>query len=320
MTSRSMVFCPLLVGLLAAGCRCDERRGPAPTVTETPAASVPQSRTLIDELGRRRRAKGVRYVPPTPDEERSFSEWILAVTRAAIEERLPESAAPPGFRGTLLDEGRLWVIGETPDRKRGAGALVLRPSARRSVVVEAPHTFFDRRTLEISTHAFQALGARALLINTLHRGLGVEDDDRAEAIRKGASPSDVAHAERSFFDAAHRALLEADRGLVVLQVHGFGDDHAPGVDAIVSAAGTRGPASTVADALGTVLGQERVKAYPEDIKILGGNSNTQAISCRAGKIPFIHLELSASLRNRLTEDAPFGERFARALGEGLRRE
>ena len=312
----------VLVGWALLGCQCEEEQKKPPTphiVKPVPTPPPAEGEPLMEDLTRRRRGQGVRYVPPTPDEDRAFAKWVRSVTQAALRERLPEASAPIGFAGMLLDQGRLWVVGEEPDHKRGAGALVLRPSAQRPVVIEAPHTFFDRKTLDISSHVFQVLGARALLINTLHRGTGVDADTRIEAVREGTSPTDVAHADKSFFDTAHRALIEAEPALVVLQIHGFSDKRVPGVDAVVSAARTRGPARPVAEALRALLGAERVRVYPDDIKMLGGTTNTQAAGCRGAKASFVHLELSASLRNRVTEDKVLAERFARALGEGLRR-
>ena len=60
--------------------------------------------------------------------------------------------------------------------------------------------------------------------------------------------------------------------------------------------------SDIERVLRAALGAERVRVYPDDIKILGGTTNTQAAACREAKAPFIHLELSASLRNSITED------------------
>jgi hypothetical protein len=199
-------------------------------------------------------------------------------------------------------------------------AIAIRAGRAREVAVEAPHTFFDRGTLPIAATAFEAMSARALLVNTVHRYSALRerpegmdergDEDEAAAKR---SASDVAHAPSSFFQAAHEALLEGVPGIWAIQVHGFHDAAAPGVSVIVSAAGTRADAAGAASACRTRLGDDGVKAYPTEIGILGGLTNVQARSSARAGAPFYHVEIGRSLRDRLGADAAARRRFAEAL-------
>lgn len=312
----------LLGALLLAGCRGCEKQPTKPREQpeeKAPPATTPKADpdSLSETLGRARRSRGVRFVAPTAEEEQTFMSWTEHVSRSAFSGRLPAATPPGGFAGFLAEHGRLWVLAEEPDRKRGAGVLVIDPGSTVRVLVEAPHTFFDRSTLEVALKVFQTLGAQALLVNTLHRGSGATEDERVSVSLAGKSPADAAHAKRSFFLASHRALVKTDPALTTLQFHGFRDDAAPGVDIIVSAAKTRGDPKALANALRGVLEPARVRAYPTEIRTLGGTTNVQAAASRAAGSRLFHLEMAASLRNRLKEDAVLCERFAKALGEGV---
>jgi hypothetical protein len=312
----------VLASLVVPGCRGCEKEPTKPReqpVQKAPPVTTPavEPDSLPEHLARARRGRGVRFVAPTLEEEQTFAAWTEHVARSAFSGRLPAVPPPDGFAGYLAEHGRLWVLGEEPDRKRGAGALVINPSSTVRLLIEAPHTFFDRNTLEIAESVFQTDGAQALLVNTVHRGSGASEDERAGVALSGKSPADSAHAEHTFFLAAHRALVRRDPALTTLQLHGFRDDAAPGVDIIVSAAKTRGNAVALADALRRVLEPTRVRAYPKDIRTLGGTTNAEAAASREVDSQFFHLEMSASLRNRLKEDAALGERFAKALAEGV---
>jgi hypothetical protein len=123
----------------------------------------------------------------------------------------------------------------------------------------------------------------------------------------------VAHTPRSFFLAAHRALLEASPGAPAVQLHGFADKSAPGVSAIASAVGAGADLGALLDALRAALPDGELRAYPSEIRKLGGQSNVQGRwSVQAGA-PFYHLEMSRTLRDRLVEDPALRRRFAAAF-------
>ena len=114
------------------------------------------------EVLRRGGRKTVPYTAPTADEEKAYRAWIaLAMTK--IDAGQPPPSPPDGFVVESL--AGVWVLAEAPGRKRGAGALVLRPKPSNEVVIEAPHTFFDMGTLDI-----------ARVARDMHGGNGISAD------------------------------------------------------------------------------------------------------------------------------------------------
>jgi hypothetical protein len=239
--------------------------------------------------------------------------WIRGIVRAAVTDELPGLTPPAGFVGRIADSGRFWLLAEEDARKRGAGLCVLRTGKARSLLIQAPHTFFDRGTLEIALAAFERLEARALLINTMRRSNADTKKERAKDAREGDSPQDLAHAKRSFFSTAHVELTKADPEMVVVQIHGFKDSRAPGVDVVVSASKTEGDARAVAARLRDVVAGDGVRLYPDQIDDLGGTKNRQAELSRAAKAAFVHVEISSAFRNRLNGDPELLKRFVDAL-------
>ncbi|WP_437565644.1 hypothetical protein [Sorangium sp. So ce542] len=125
--------------------------------------------------------------------------------------------------------------------------------------------------------------------------------------------ADVAHAERSFFLSAHRALLQSFPGMPAVQLHGFQDSSAPDATAIASAVGHGANLERLLAPLRAVVGDGKVLAYPADIKKLGGATNVQARWSRQMGAPFYHVELSRALRDKLLADEALRRRFAAAF-------
>lgn len=316
-----------VIGL--SGCRSCEEENAMPKATPSapsPAAASASARTpserrssrgealaLRAQIEQARKSAGASYLAPTEAELSAFGDWAGRLFAGALTDTLPERAAPQGFVGRVADGGRAWLLAEQPDQKRGAGFYVLRPGSARALLIESPHTFFDRGTLELGLLAFERLNARALAINTMHRSNAKTPEERAEDAESGDSPSDVAHVKRSFYSTFHDTLIQADPELAVVQLHGFRDERAPSTDVIVSASATRGNARAVAAALREIL-PGRVRLYPEEIDTLGGTRNAQAALSRERKSSFVHLEISATLRNRLKDDEALANRFVDALG------
>jgi hypothetical protein len=139
--------------------------------------------------------------------------------------------------------------------------------------------------------------------------LGGDDDNDA----KNPSPSDVAHAETSFFFTAHRAMLSALPGAATLQIHGFQDEKVEGAGVVLSAALTRADTAGIAARLRAALTDQTVQVYPADVQKLGGTFNVEARASREANAPFFHVELSRTLRDKLVADEVLRARFARAL-------
>lgn len=298
--------------LVSCGGSCGHEVAPPPSgepASPGEAASLLASRLEALRKGGRR---DVPYRAPTPDEERAYSAWIEAVSRASLTGAPPSVAPPPGF--ALERIAGVWLLSEAPDMRRGAGALALRIGPAAPVIVEAPHTFFDVGTLAVALDAFDAGRCRALLINTVHRYASGRPDAEAKEGEEdgGDAPSDVAHAASSFFLSAHRSLLAAEPGAWTVQLHGFADDRAPSVEVILSASVTSAPLGPVAARARAVLG-DTIRRYPEEIRVLGALTNVQAAASRDAGAPFLHVELSRTLRDRLAADADLRRRAAAAF-------
>ena len=284
-----------------------EKQVSGPT-TESSSVTAPSASPAINDplklkLAAARRAgrKGASYRIPSAAELQRTRRWLAQLLAAPSAQ-----AGPDGFSSERVAAGQLLIH---HPRRVGAGALVLSTPATAPWLVEVPHSYFDRRTLEVGLAVFQQMRARALLVNTVHRGVR-QSRDGGE--RRSSSASDMAQAPQSYFQTAHEALLAASPRVVTVQFHGFADASAPGVDVIVSAADTSANIAELAASLERLeLGA--VKRYPEQVAVLGGTTNVQARSCRARKLPFIHVELSATLRDRLHGDDALLRRFAQAF-------
>ena len=319
------VAAPVALGLALTscqGCQSDpEKHEPAPLpVASTSASSavlpapVEPGAPLKVIIEQARQGGGRPYRAPSDAEQAEYSAWVTAVATAAVTGELPAHAPPRGFSGRTAESGRYWLLAESDADKRGAGLLVLRLGHARPFLIEAPHTFFDRGTLELALLALDRLEARALLINTMPRSSKETAEDRAEEAQSLASPSDVAHTKVSFFSSAHSALSAVDPELVALQIHGFRDDRVGGAQVVVSASDTRGNARAVTSALRAVLPPTGVLLFPDDVRDLGATKNAQAALSRASHSAFIHVELSATLRAKLREDPALAGRVLEALG------
>lgn len=304
------------------------RREPSPPATparpprtlEPPtsaAEAISKLRREIEELRQGGKSR-VDYRAPSGAELDDYRGWVEARLRLATSGSAGEVAPPAGFR--LLDFGAIGqLLAEEQHQRRGAGVVALRAGAAQPWVIEVPHSFFDEGTLEVGLNAFVLTNARALLVNTVHRyrsrasapadGAETSDDEDESA------NSDVAHAETSFFLTAHAALVDRLGDVGVVQLHGYADGSAPAADLVLSPAGSRADAVPAAKALERALGL-RVAVYPKQIRKLGGTKNVQArYSISVGR-PFLHVEMSKSLRKQLTTEPERLRAFIGALFGG----
>jgi hypothetical protein len=290
---------------------------PTPPLPTPPVASPREAVELLRHAIEPLRRGGVTRVPyraPSSEELESYRRWVDDQLRVVAQGSAPELPPPAGFRTVpVADWGKL--LAEELDSRRGAGVLVLRTGAAQPLLIEVPHSFYDQGTLDVGLYAFVASGARALLVNTVHRHRSL-GEPAVEPLPGGIfAASDVAHAETSFFLSAHAACVDAWEPLQVMQLHGFADAAAPGTDAILSAAGSRADPEPVARALERTLGI-RAAVYPTQVKVLGGTKNQEAHYSIAAGRPFLHVELSASLLEQLQTDSDRLALFSKGLFGG----
>lgn len=219
--------------------------------------------------------------------------------------------------------GRFVVLRERAKRNRGAGVYIFREptsdstsaserKGKSALIVQAPHAIYDRHTGSISRYLFEDADGFALLANTAPRYA----DTSAKRL------SDLAHSPGAFYEAAHEALCDTFEKALVVQIHGFDrekrDTDRKDFDVIISD-GTRNASrnsriSETAKRLRRVFGNSKVAVFGDDVDELGATTNTQGryINERSDDL-FLHVELSASVREALTENAALRRKFVEAF-------
>jgi hypothetical protein len=269
---------------------------------------------IVTALARARKGgkSEIAYVVPGAEELTKYQDFLERLLREPALGNPSATPLPRGFRLETL-EADCQALLEEPTFRRGAAAVVFRRGEARALAVEVPHSFFDESTLAIGHALFDAAHARMLIVNTVHRyraiGGNPPDGSSTSDEDDNASASDVAHATQSYFLSAHAAFLRDFPEGIAIQVHGFGDASAEGIDAVLSAARTTTTLEPLATRLREDLGLH-VAVYPKDIRRLGGTKNAQAKRSRQQNHRFIHLELSQTLRARLLRDQRLLGEFA----------
>lgn len=256
----------------------------------------------------------IEYIPPSTAQRSRYAQTLVQT----FQSRGTDAAGPATneeFEVTIWRDQNIVIVAEPISRRRGAGAVVFRADASPPLVIEAPHTFFDSDTLPIALHLFEGLKAQALVVNTVHRARNADKFGGPVHLqaRSGKLDSDVAHQSASQFSTAHQTLTRVIPNLITIQVHGYSDSKLPNFDVVVSAARTRANANTIAARLRAQIPALRVGVYPVDTRQLGGTTNAQARHSREVGTPFLHIELSRSLRTRLLDEPQIRQRFVQAL-------
>lgn len=270
------------------------------------------------------------FHPPTEQQRRAFAELIARLWRGI----LPSDGAQVQQLVRLADkELLLWRVGSQPtwvvrDRAasaRGQGVYLIRATRRppgRSILLQAPHVYFDLWTQEIAAGmlwgAESPAEIRGVFANSVHRyGRPKPGSDLALT-----NSADVAHNSLHPFLTATAAIARQD-SVVVIQLHGFdGSSPTPSVEAIVSASRVQGStteSTRVSTSLLDTVGGKVVR-FPEDVTFLGGVNNVQArLLAATPGAEFVHVELSPGLRERLREPQ-LAAQWARTLVRHLGRE
>ncbi|WP_394833958.1 hypothetical protein LVJ94_46380 [Pendulispora rubella] len=328
MNFRSVRIPSLIVGtaLVAGACRCSptpprgEVKTAAPKIEEEPVVmakqddppdlEVPTECPAALAQTRRHGTRPNAYVIPSVDELRQGRAWMAQLL--AGDARM-DAAHRLGFETVPLEE---WpdtvLVREVGDRRRGGGAYVVRKGSASSLLVQAPHTFYDQGTFPLACELFQRTRARALFINTVHRYRA------SPAAEDGSHPSDVAHAANSIFHAFTEGAVDAITPISVVQLHGFVERNVP-AHAVVSTGEKQagGPlVAKTARALEGVLGP-RVFRYPEDTRELGALTNVQGILVRRAGGRFLHVEMAEATRRDLLRDASLRAKTLDALGASV---
>ena len=266
-------------------------------------------------IARRGGSETNRFIVPTEEQRAAFVELASVLVAEGEGARLRTSAMAealgfelrdvPGWPGVV-------IVREVSTARRGGGAYLFRLDRRNSLVVQAPHTFFDEGTLPLSCELFVRARAAVLFIDTAHRYKA------AEADADGEFPADMAHSTKSFFQAATEGTLRKLTGATVVQLHGFGERAAP--FNVVLSNGERVAADPLVvraeQALSGVVPTGIVR-FPDEIDELGATTNVQGPLVRRYRGRFLHVEMAAKLRRELLATARLRGLFLDALTSAL---
>lgn len=155
-----------------------------------------------------------------------------------------------------------------------------------SGIVEAPHPVFDADSDDIACKVWsKSPKGTVLAVAGSHR----TNPD-------GTDPRDVAHNTNSMWHRVTTAI--AQPGLPEFQLHGFGDDSMPGVGAVVSSGSSPLSAGVIrTEAFIAAAGITTARQWDGSATKLIGMSNIQGDAAAVRGNPFLHIELSKSVRD-----------------------
>lgn len=268
-------------------------------------------------------------------ERLALQSLVVALLEAAPSGALPSDASTSAAAlGMRLERWQVagrshWVLQERDDRRRGAGAYVFAVGAPTPpgpwVLLESPHAYHDLNTGRIGAAMYFTPPAgpapRAFFTNTVHR----YSTPTGERVPSKDAPADACHNPFHPLALATLAVARAKPTVTVVQLHGFangsgGDEDEssppPQVSAVVSAGHKDAPtplSQAVAARLKAQLG-DGVMLFPTDIRLLGATTNVEMRAI--DPLPdtrFLHLELSATLRDQLLRDPARRDALASTL-------
>ncbi len=193
------------------------------------------------------------------------------------------------FREVEANGEQLWLVTQPSTKQSGGGWYLFRPNNYSNLALEAPHARNDINTGLIAFRLFCAGKARVLAASTITR-----------------HRADMGHVENTYFQAFTLAFADAFPAGLIVQVHGFETENHEGSKAdVVASAGTRSPGAWLAQFVQDLRKATSllILAYPRDTKLLGATLNVQGKALQAyGRCRFLHLEMTAQLRERFTHD------------------
>lgn len=200
--------------------------------------------------------------------------------------------APTAWKG--------WRIGESEADCRGRGVYLIRTGPSRPLAITAPHRGSDRHTGTLAAQLFLESAAVAAAWNSAPRRPG---PNCAHAL-------DLAKAPQHPFTAFALAFARQYRDGRIVQLHGFERSRrttgSVAEAAMVVSDGTTTPDGKLldlADCLSVAFAPAPVLVFPHEARELGGLTNAQGKALRqSGFQGFVHLEMSAQLRERLADD------------------
>lgn len=246
------------------------------------------------------------------DEARALFEAILAEQpNEAISAR---AASLDMIWEPLAGGNGIWLLREADSAHRGRGFLAIRHGGRGAL--QMPHSFKDEMTRDIGLALFLEGGFSVALWNTVPRHY----EHEGETVM-----ADMAHLDRTWFNAFTQAWAHLRPGISILQLHGFDSAkrktaEAAAVDMILSSGERPAPfrLNQLRDCL-QQTGLGKIGLYGNTLSELGGTTNAQIrLLHRLGGSSFVHMEISRNLRRQLRDDTDARAKLLACIPEDSR--
>ena len=200
------------------------------------------------------------------------------------------------------------VVRENKPPYQGLGMFIIRLNGN-GIMLQAPHAFKDLHTGQLAIHLMLEGNYSALAINTVPRSYlsaGIKQEP------------DMAHMYNTHFISISHAFSDQYPNGQIVQLHGFNSARRPATisTAMIISAGVKKSDSKVQQQqkclARTIKGE--VKAYPDDINILGGTTNSIGRYLRArGFSAFRHYEMNLPTRKVLLKQKDLRGNFSECI-------
>jgi len=254
-----------------------------------------------------------RYVIANDAELDKAESLFLRTMQGEISQQLQDEWHNIGFDLILLKENGedYAVLQEQLARKEGRGFYLFRLGANDNSILQAPHSYKDLRTREITFSAMLQSDYPAAAWNTVPRYY-FENGTKISA--------DLAHLEKTFFTSFTRAFAQKFPMGNLLQLHGYAQEKrksAAGQESeLILSSGISVPSDSLL-VMANCMKQnvsELTYAYPTEVRELGGTTNTIGKALRQfGHNGFIHTEISRGIRERLLIEVELERNFINCL-------
>lgn len=236
--------------------------------------------------------ESTNYTPPSPAVAQAIASGVAELMNTGqadlssydqVPVELPKSGQERDGRPepavALVERGRPTA---------GNGLYIVRRAPTSQLVVQIPHPVADRYSEYMGSQLFAQSDARLFMMAGAHRNAG---DDSA----------DVAHRSDSTFAAVNDAVVQ--KGMTVVQIHGFSSDNHDDFGDVVLSNSVAEPSPTLRR-LASDLEDEGFDTCTYDgkkCKALAATTNVQAVAARARGAEFIHIEVNQKVRKDRSE-------------------
>jgi hypothetical protein len=254
-------------------------------------------------------AKGGKYVAPSAASVREAETLFIRTLKGEQSLDLQKAWQAQGFLMRTLTD--FTVVQEINEKRTGRGFYLFRQNGGLPIALQAPHSFKDLYTRQITRQLMQEGNYIAAAWNTVPRYGKNKQDNFA----------DMAHLEDTIFQAFGRAFVHQYPTGTIVQLHSFAQEKrktnvGKTTDLILSNT-TITPYQRVfniSQCLKSKLTEFVVRLYPYEILELGGTTNSNAKDLRKrGFNRFFHIEMSKPLRLRLRKDKQLRRLFGACL-------